>query len=115
MEAHAEEYIRNYLHVKRFPRRSLVCKLVPVQYREYEYGLFHFTEILSLFSPLLLQRLFFSLVALFSKLRGRYRKVLAWKSGVRLQVVEELFYYVGEQVCSARAVVLLWEGYGCGK
>ena len=39
MEAHAGEYIRNYLHVKRFPRISLVCKLVPVQYQEYEYGL----------------------------------------------------------------------------
>ena len=33
------EYIRNHFHVKRFPRISLVCKLVPVQYREYEYGL----------------------------------------------------------------------------
>ena len=41
MEAHAGEYIRNYLHVKRFPRISLVCKLVPVQYREYEYGLWY--------------------------------------------------------------------------
>ena len=39
IEALAGEYIRNYLHVKRFPRISLVCKLVPVQYREYEYGL----------------------------------------------------------------------------
>ena len=39
MEALAGEYIRNYLRVKRFPRISLVCKLVPVQYREYEYGL----------------------------------------------------------------------------
>ena len=39
MEALAGEYIRNYLHVKRFPRISLVCKLVPDQYREYEYGL----------------------------------------------------------------------------
>ena len=39
MEAHAGEYIRNYLQVKRFPRISLVCKLVPVQYREYEHGL----------------------------------------------------------------------------
>ena len=43
MEAHAGEYIRNYLHVKRFPRISLVCKPVPVQYREYEYGLFRST------------------------------------------------------------------------
>ena len=40
MEALAGEYIRNYLHVTRLPRISLVCKLVPVQYREYEYGLF---------------------------------------------------------------------------
>ena len=40
MEALAGEYIRNYLHVKGFPRISLVFKLVPVQYREYEYGLF---------------------------------------------------------------------------
>ena len=39
MEALAGEYIRNYLHVERFPRISLVCKLVPVQYLEYEYGL----------------------------------------------------------------------------
>ena len=39
MEALAGEYIRNYLRVKRFPRISLVCKLVLVQYREYEYGL----------------------------------------------------------------------------
>ena len=30
MEALAGEYIRNYLHVKKFPRVSLVCKLVPV-------------------------------------------------------------------------------------
>ena len=27
MEAQAGEYIRNHLHVKRFPRISLVCKL----------------------------------------------------------------------------------------
>ena len=46
MEALAGEYIRNYLHVKRFPRISLVCKLVPVQYREYEYGLFTFKPIM---------------------------------------------------------------------
>ena len=39
MEALAGEYIRNYLHVKRFPLISLVCKLVPGQYREYAYGL----------------------------------------------------------------------------
>ena len=38
MEANAGEYIRKYLHLKRFPRISLHCKLVPVQYREYEYG-----------------------------------------------------------------------------
>ena len=43
MEALAGEYIRNYLHVKRFPCIGLVCKLVPVQYREYEYGLFDHT------------------------------------------------------------------------
>ena len=40
MEANAGEYIRKYLHLKRFPRISLHYKLVPVQYREYEYGLF---------------------------------------------------------------------------
>ena len=34
------EYIKKYVHLKRFPRISLHCKLVPVQYREYEYGLF---------------------------------------------------------------------------
>ena len=28
-----------HLHLKRFPRISLHCKLVPVQYWEYEYGL----------------------------------------------------------------------------
>ena len=39
MEAYAGEYIKNYLHLKRFPRISLHCKLVPVQYWEYEYGL----------------------------------------------------------------------------
>ena len=27
------------LHLKRLPRISLTCKLVPVQYREYEFGL----------------------------------------------------------------------------
>ena len=41
MEANAGEYIKNYLHLKRFPRISLHCKLVPVQYWEYEYGLLH--------------------------------------------------------------------------
>ena len=40
MEANAGEYIKNYLHLKRFPRISLHCKLVPVQYWEYKYGLF---------------------------------------------------------------------------
>ena len=40
MEANAGEYIKNYLHLKRFPRISLHCKLVPVQYWEYEYGFF---------------------------------------------------------------------------
>ena len=39
MEANAREYIKNYLLLKGFPRISLHCKLVPVQYREYEYGL----------------------------------------------------------------------------
>ena len=39
MEANAGEYIKKYLHLKRFPRISLHCKLAPVQYREYEYGL----------------------------------------------------------------------------
>ena len=40
MEANAGEYIKNYLHLKRFPRISLHCKPAPVQYWEYEYGLF---------------------------------------------------------------------------
>ena len=40
MEANAGEYIKKYLHLKRFPRISLHCELVPVPYREYEYGLF---------------------------------------------------------------------------
>ena len=39
MEANAGKYIKKYLHLKRFPRVSLHCRLVPVQYREYEYGL----------------------------------------------------------------------------
>ena len=39
MEANAGEYIKNYLHLKRFPRISLHCKLAPVQYWEYEHGL----------------------------------------------------------------------------
>ena len=43
MEANAGEYIKKYLHLKRFPRISLHCKLVPVQHREYEYGLFFLT------------------------------------------------------------------------
>ena len=45
MEANAGEYIKKYLHLKRFrPRISLHCKLVPVQYREYEYGLFKMVD-----------------------------------------------------------------------
>ena len=40
MEANAGEYIKNRLHLKRFPRISFHSKLVPLQYREYEYGLF---------------------------------------------------------------------------
>ena len=40
MEADAGEYIRKYMRLKRFPRINLHCKLVPVQYWEYEYGLF---------------------------------------------------------------------------
>ena len=40
MEALAGEYIKKYLQCERFPRLSLVCKLVPVEYRKYEYGLF---------------------------------------------------------------------------
>ena len=39
MEANAGEYIKKYLHLKRFPRISLHCKLVTVQCWEYEYGL----------------------------------------------------------------------------
>ena len=39
MEANAGEYIKSYLHLKSFSRISLHCKLVPVQYWEYEYGL----------------------------------------------------------------------------
>ena len=39
MEANAGEYIKNDLHLKRFPRISLHCKLVPVQYWEHECGL----------------------------------------------------------------------------
>ena len=44
MEANAGEYIKKYLHLKRFPRISLHCKLVPVQYREYEYDLLVYTK-----------------------------------------------------------------------
>ena len=36
MEANAGKYIKNHLHLKRFPRISLHFKLVPVQF---EYGL----------------------------------------------------------------------------
>ena len=39
MEADAGEYIKKHLHLKRFPRIRLHCKLVPVQYWEYDYGL----------------------------------------------------------------------------
>ena len=39
MEANAGEYIKKDLHLKRFPHISLHCKLVPVQYWEYEYGI----------------------------------------------------------------------------
>ena len=40
METNVGEYIKNYLHLKslKFPRNSLHCKLVPVQYWEYKYG-----------------------------------------------------------------------------
>ena len=33
------------LHLKRLPRISLTCKLVPVRYREYEYGLLQVREL----------------------------------------------------------------------
>ena len=39
VEANAVEYIKKYLHLIRFPCISLHCKLVPVQYRGYEYRL----------------------------------------------------------------------------
>ena len=39
MEATAGEYIKNYLHLKSFARISLHCKLVPVQYWEYDFAL----------------------------------------------------------------------------
>ena len=45
MEANAGEYIKNHLHLKRFPRISLHCKLVSLQYWEYEYGLLHLTSV----------------------------------------------------------------------
>ena len=35
--------LKSYLHLKRFPRISLHCKLVPAQYWEYEYALFNQT------------------------------------------------------------------------
>ena len=38
MEANVWEYIKEYLHLKRFPHISLNCKLVLVKYWEYEYG-----------------------------------------------------------------------------
>ena len=43
MEAHAGNIIKRRLTSFAFektPRISLTCRLVPVQYREYEYGLF---------------------------------------------------------------------------
>ena len=39
MGANAGEYIKTFWHLKRFSRISLHCKLAPVQYLEYEYGL----------------------------------------------------------------------------
>ena len=39
MEANAGEYIKKYLHLKRFPCISLHYKLVPVQHWQYEYVL----------------------------------------------------------------------------
>ena len=44
MEANAGEYLKKYLHLKRFPRISLHWKLLPVQYWEYEYGLLPVTS-----------------------------------------------------------------------
>ena len=40
MEANAGESFQMQILFNIFPRISLHCKLVPVQYREYEYGLF---------------------------------------------------------------------------
>ena len=40
MEAHAGKYFQMQILFNIFPRISLHCKLVPVQYWEYEYGLF---------------------------------------------------------------------------
>ena len=45
MEADAGEYIKNYMHLKSFPRISLHYKLIPVQYWEYEYGLLCLTSL----------------------------------------------------------------------
>ena len=55
MEANAGEYIKKYLHLKRFPRISLHCKLVPVQYWEYEYGLLgeFFTSFTKLYATII--------------------------------------------------------------
>ena len=39
MEANAGESFQMQILFNIFPRISLHCKLVPVQYREYEYGL----------------------------------------------------------------------------
>jgi len=44
MEASAGEYIKNYLHLKRFHRISLHCKSAPIQYWEYEGGLLRSRE-----------------------------------------------------------------------
>ena len=39
MEANAGEYIKNYLHLKTFPRISLHCRPAAIQYWEYEYDI----------------------------------------------------------------------------
>ena len=43
MEANAGESFQMQILSNIFPRISLHCKLVPVQYREYEYGLLTMT------------------------------------------------------------------------
>ena len=40
METNEGESIQMQIHFNIFPRISLHCELVPVQYWEYEYGLF---------------------------------------------------------------------------